>query len=268
MPALPESLEEALAAAAGAASAYLSGGAKTKKPGGDTVKARLAKQKARQRRCAVEVPLRDGSATATVELAWELVQKVAPEADKRVALLFADAGAADLAEREMPPERYAVAALSDGAFSCPRDAALAVVVGPRSAQAKDAERAVARVPLTSNVLLVNAEWGAEGPTPASSAFAGTFETVFAFQPLAIQGFFGTTEGAVYRVVDDGASAKSAPWRIFTKASGAKDFEPVARMAARPSNYDVETALYNASASKNPLNQAIKAVRQAADKGKK
>lgn len=40
------------------------------------------------------------------------------------------------------------------------------------------------------------------------------------------------------------------------------------MAARPSNYDVETALYNASASKNPLNQAIKAVRQAADKGKK
>ena len=86
--------------------------------------------------------------------------------------------------------------------------------------------------------------------------------VVEFANVVQQGFFKTTEGAVFRWVRD-SEASITPWAILQSVDGR--WVQIGRQQRRPLADELELALYNAAAADSALTQGAKALRGLADK---
>lgn len=109
------------------------------------------------------------------------------------------------------------------------------------------------------LLLLNPDWSPEEEEAeaAHASFLQSFEVVYSYLPLAIQGFFSKTEGAVLKHVKSGAPA-GRPWLVFAKEGGT--MKCVSSLKKRPNAVDLENALYNAMAANSPVTKSIKFLR--------
>ena len=112
------------------------------------------------------------------------------------------------------------------------------------------------------VLVINPDWYSEKEenVSKSASFVESFEVIYSYLPLVIQGFFSKTEGAVVKqYVENGGSPSSAssssPWFIYVNEGD--NMKCVSRLAKRPSSEDLENALYNAVAANSPLTKSVK-----------
>lgn len=114
------------------------------------------------------------------------------------------------------------------------------------------------------LLLLNPDWAPEEEEAEAShaSFLQSFEVVYSYLPLAIQGFFSKTEGAVLKHVKSGAPA-GRPWLVFAKEGDT--MKCVSSLKKRPTAVDLENALYNAMAANSPVTKSIKFLRGLAGK---
>ena len=97
----------------------------------------------------------------------------------------------------------------------------------------------------------------------ASSLTGSFDTVYQFLPLLVQGFLGSkAEGALFKCLSDGEGEQSSNWNIFLKEGSG--FKIIASQASRPDDDELELALYNNVATNNPVIKGIKSVKEGMD----
>lgn len=112
--------------------------------------------------------------------------------------------------------------------------------------------------------LLNAEWEEEQADADLASFVKSWEYIYCFGPLEIQGFFSKREGCIFKFAKRGSPA-SAKWSILIR-EGSQDWQVVGRQQRRPSAGEMELAFYNAAASNSPITKGVKFVKGIADKG--
>lgn len=138
-----------------------------------------------------------------------------------------------------------------------QDAQVVVFLAPKLSQIAHIEN-VAKLAAPRPLVLLNPEWSAEEEADSPKApFLQSFEVVYSYLPLAIQGFFSKTEGAVLKHVRGGAPA-GTPWLIFVKDGD--QLKCVASLKQRPGAVDLENALYNSMAANSPVTKSISFLR--------
>ncbi|XP_024385287.1 uncharacterized protein [Physcomitrium patens] len=253
----PESREEAIEQAAGSVSALLV--KSLKRQGPTTVKQR---KEQRQVKLRVEIPVLDDSPSSLISLTLELLsalfngKREAPS----VAVFLSGESAVVLAR-----EKYANSGISSVNRFCniqaecevPGDESVIVVAGARFEDVACLQE-LARNVTPRPIVVLNPEWSPEDEKDAKwGALLTSFETAYAFLPLAIQGFFSKTEGAVLKNVQSGAPG-GRPWLIFLKEDG--KFTRLSSLQRKPGPAELESALYNAMAANSPMTKSIKFLR--------
>ncbi|KAI5056302.1 hypothetical protein GOP47_0028120 [Adiantum capillus-veneris] len=109
------------------------------------------------------------------------------------------------------------------------------------------------------ILLLNPDWSTEEEDADAShaSLLQSFEVIYSYLPLTIQGFLSKTEGAVLKSVKSGAPA-GRPWLVFAKEG--ESMKCVASLKKRPTAIDLENALYNAMAANSPVTKSIQFLR--------
>jgi len=105
------------------------------------------------------------------------------------------------------------------------------------------------------VIVVNAGWLQDTP-PELAALASSLDCVYYFLPVAFQGLFGGQTGFVFRWA--ASRVEGSLWRIFLDEG--RGASCVGRMGTKPTQDDLECAVYNAGASKSPIAAGAKLVR--------
>ncbi|KAG0567462.1 hypothetical protein KC19_7G136600 [Ceratodon purpureus] len=252
----PESREEAIEQAAGSVAALLEKVLKRRGP--STVKQR---KEQRQVKLRVEIPVLDDApsslASLTLDLVSALLRKSRDSPD--VAVFFSGASPVELA-RDQCANRE-VLNVSFHSLQSERDVsgdvAVVLVAGARY-EDNECLQELARNVTPRPVVVLNPEWSPEDEKDARwGSFLASFEAAYAFIPLAIQGLFSKTEGAVLKNVQSGAPG-GRPWLIFVKEDG--KFTRLSTLKGRPGPAELESALYNAMAANSPVTKSIKFLR--------
>ena len=221
-------------------------------------------------RATLEVPIADESPAGTAALAVDLIKSLsAASSSGRTAaagarLVFGDVDAAlaasDLLGADSP---VAVSALDDDESDADSDEEatvcyLLVIVAPTPQQAPRAAALLAsRAFRSRDAALLNPGWEALAPPAGLSNFSASY----AFVPLAVQGFLGstTTAGVMLCARVPGGPAQPL-WRIYKDESGRGDFAVVGRAQKRPGPRDLEDAFYNSAAASSPVTKGVAAIR--------
>ncbi|KAJ7563713.1 hypothetical protein O6H91_03G122500 [Diphasiastrum complanatum] len=216
----------------------------------------------RQTRLRVEIPLLDNSPRALFSLTKDLVatnnggkEKYAVYCSDSALTELATTGDTDDSQRNSHLQYFD---LHEKA-SVPADTSVIFVICPTFSQISDLS-AIAKAAGNRPVVVVNPDWSADEEEDGIwRTFCQSFEVVFSYTPLSIQGFLSKTEGAILKHVRSGAPAGTL-WLIFVKEGGT--YVCVSSLKNRPDAADLEAALYNSIAANSPLVKSIKFLRQA------
>ena len=97
----------------------------------------------------------------------------------------------------------------------------------------------------------------------AKSLTGSFDTVYQFLPLLVQGFLGSkAEGALFKCLSESQEEQSNNWNVFLKEGSS--FKMIASQASRPDDDELELALYNNVATNNPVIKGIKSAKQNLD----
>ncbi|GMH33498.1 hypothetical protein BSKO_01332 [Bryopsis sp. KO-2023] len=243
---LPDSLEESVTNACSALRTVLSS---TK---GEGKKGKKGKTRAIKsvRRLGVEVPVLDTSVETLTFLAASFANELGRGG--RVSVVFADEDVAQAGKDVL--DASVVTSLEEA--SVVRLTERLLVVAPQETDMDSVFDLIDENWRGEAVVLVNPEWGQDF-LDENKQFCDSFDVVYSFLPLAVQGMLGTKEGAMLRWVKE--KNKTVMWRIFVKERDG-GFKCVGRQATRPADSELELAMYNASAADSPVTQGIKFVR--------
>ncbi|KAH7442146.1 hypothetical protein KP509_03G073200 [Ceratopteris richardii] len=263
----PESRDEALSQARGSISVFLEKALRDAGP--TTVKQRKLQRQARLR---VELPLLDESEAARASLLSDLLFTLSV-GKRRTSVSFSVYSSASVVEtlkqqlcghseegqdsEDLKNPRFQFGSIED--FVDVDDSEVVVILAPKLSDVEYIIN-IAESAYPRPVLLLNPGWVPEEEEKADtsfSAFLQSFEVVYSYLPLAIQGFFNKTEGAVLKHVKGGAPA-GRPWLIFVREG--ESLKCVASMKKRPTSIDLENALYNSIAANSPVTKSIKFLR--------
>lgn len=243
---LPASLEESVESACEALRTVLGSG-KTGKRG----KKRKAQAAPRSlRRLTVEVPVLDTSSQTLVYLASAVAQELSSGGP--VSAVFPGKDAGDLPQEV--PHASVVVNLEGASVSALTNRL--VVVAPEEDCMAGVFELVSEIWRGEVVVLLSPQWGKDVPEELEG-FRRTFEVVYSFLPLAMQGLLGKKEGALLKWVKE--KNTTAKWRIFVKG-GDGEFKCVGQQVERPKDEELELAMYNASAAESPVTKGIQYLR--------
>ena len=239
----PSSREEAIRQARNALNVGL--GRRGSKGSSDlSVKQRISRG---NKRLLLEFPLPRDTADDVASLARDLVEEVASE---KTVLCFGSREACQRAKAlnlancyhadESIPKQLKATSL---VMVCVNESQASFLLGSR----------------WQSVILINPK----GFSERTSKVAGSFETVYQFLPLLVQGFlFSKSEGALLKCLSDSEGPESSKWNIFLKDG--KSFRRIASQSSRPDEDELELALYNNVASSNPVIKGMKSVKSKVD----
>jgi len=242
-------------------------------------------------RYAIELPVADTSARATIALAEGVLARLAPAGG--AVLVYADEGAASaaaaVAAQASISLRRAVLSLRAAcrAASLP-SASVLILVAPAVADVALVEQLLDEVwappsPSSSSassssppppVVVINPGWaerGGAGVLPREYERLGdSFAVAYSFCPVAISGLVRGKQGAVLLNRGDktgggggggnGGGTAAAAWRILCETNVEGRFVQIGQARTRPSDDDIQAAFLNASAAASPLTKAVKAAR--------
>ncbi|GIL93574.1 hypothetical protein Vretimale_19992 [Volvox reticuliferus] len=224
-------------------------------------------------RFAVEIPVLDTSAQATVDLASLIIRAIAA----RVKQLSGATAAAAVAQSNWTVvharEDAVQSARSRGgsggvdvlglreACKQPQLGGLLLVVEPSVSDVALVEQLLDEVWVGPAAVILNPQWAQQGITLPTEyqRVVESIAIVYSFLPCAVQGLLGSKEGAVLRMIEPGAAAAGgSSWRILLKERD--EYVQVGAMTRRPTSGDLELAFINAAAASSPLTKTAKFLR--------
>lgn len=107
------------------------------------------------------------------------------------------------------------------------------------------------------VVIFNPKWTfeEEGDFGELRSFVGSFDVVYSFMGLEVQGILSTKKGVIFKCVRDGVLSGER-WNILVEEEGG-EMKAVSSFKARPSLSEVENVLYNLMAMNSPITKSAK-----------
>ncbi|XP_050215446.1 uncharacterized protein LOC126666654 [Mercurialis annua] len=107
------------------------------------------------------------------------------------------------------------------------------------------------------VVILNPKWGygEENDFGELHGFIGSFEVIYSFLGLEVQGILSKRKGVVFKCVRDGI-VSGEKWTILVEEEGG-ELKVVSKFKIRPSIGEVETVLYNLMAINSPITKSAK-----------
>ncbi|XP_002522829.2 uncharacterized protein LOC8280707 [Ricinus communis] len=133
---------------------------------------------------------------------------------------------------------------------------VAVFLAPESSQLASI-RTIADSLYPKPVVILNPKWGfqEENDFGALNGFIGSFEVIYSFLGLEVQGILSKRKGVVFKCVKDGV-VSGEKWMVLVEEGGG-ELKVVSRFKTRPSIGEVETVLYNLMAINSPITKSAK-----------
>ncbi|MCO5614814.1 hypothetical protein L7F22_069098 [Adiantum nelumboides] len=260
----PSSREEALSQAKSSISVFIEKALRDAGP--STVKQRKL---SRQVRLRVELPLLNESDATRASFLFDLLStfSVGKRGTPMSFSVFSSPGVVEQLKKEPCFKAHSQEDAKNPIFQCYgitenvtsfENVQAMVILCPKLSDVSDIVR-IAKAGDPRPILLLNPGWSLEEEEAEAShaSFLQSFEVVYSYLPLAIQGFFSKTEGAVLKHVKSGAPA-GRPWLVFAREG--ESMKCVASIKKRPTAIDLENALYNAMAANSPITKSIKFLR--------
>lgn len=193
-------------------------------------------------RFLVEIPLQDESAAEYTELLLGILDGL----DCPVMLYTSNSACASgVISGGLP--HVTVAALEDSVQKpVPGGTRMVLVVNPSDKHLVHVRRVTAASSCPSVIL--NAQWDPDNVASLQQPFVETFEVLYSHQPLAIQGFFAKSEGAVFKNVASGPPS-ATPWQIYWNG------KVIQELKRRPSPEELEVVLYDRAAKDSAMVKA-------------
>lgn len=219
-------------------------------------------KKQRQVRLRAEVSIMDDSPSALASLVAEILggfsvkKKGQPT---KISIFWSNSSMRDLGSQVFEKNDYVKnldISDSDMELGLVEDSDVLFFVAPGILQLSSIEF-ICKEAAPRPVVLFNPYWSVEEESDVNNVFLPSFEPVYSFTALAIQGFFSKTEGAVFRYVKSGAP-NSNPWRVFVKEEG--KYNCVSSFKRRPDPSELEDALYNSLAANSPVTKSVRFLR--------
>jgi hypothetical protein len=219
-------------------------------------------KKQRQVRLRTELPIVDDSLSALVSLVAEILggfsvkKKGQPT---KISIFWSNSSMRDLGSQVFEKKGYVTnldISDPDMELGFVEDTDVLFFVTPGILQLSSIEL-ICKEASPRPVVLFNPNWSADEESEANSGFLSSFEPVYSFTALAIQGFFSKTEGVVFRYVKSGAP-NSNPWLLFVKQED--KYNCVSTFKRRPNPSELENALYNSLAVNSPVTKSIRFLR--------
>lgn len=107
------------------------------------------------------------------------------------------------------------------------------------------------------VVIFNPKWTfeEEGDFVELRSFVGSFDVVYSFMGLEVQGILSKKRGVIFKCVRDGVLSGER-WNILVEEEGG-EMKAVSSFKARPSLSEVENVLYNLMAMNSPITKSLK-----------
>ncbi|KAJ1698443.1 hypothetical protein LUZ63_006955 [Rhynchospora breviuscula] len=222
-------------------------------------------KKQKQPRYRVEIPLIDDSPELVVQLAFDVFSDLnikRKDSKPSLLLLWSSPTLEEMANKTFSESQNAVVNLQLGSITLDllSSSDLVVVLAPEESQLDEISTIADEVNLKP-VILFNPKWAFEDEKDFNrrvAAFLESFDVVYSFTGLEVQGFLSSRKGVVLRCVRDG-KASGEPWLVMVQEGDKEEMKVVTRFTKRPSIGEVETVLYNLMAANSPLTKSVKSV---------
>ncbi|KAJ3698904.1 hypothetical protein LUZ61_002609 [Rhynchospora tenuis] len=224
---------------------------------------KLKKQK--QPLYRVEIPVIDDSPESVVQLGFEVFSDLnikRKDSKPSLLLLWSSPTLEEIANKTFSESRNAVVNSQLGSITLDllSSSDLVVVLAPEESQLEEISTVADEVN-PKPVVMFNPKWAFDDEKDfnrRAAAFVESFDVVYSFTGLEVQGFLSSRRGMVLRCVRDG-KASGEPWLVMVQEGNKGEMKVVTRFTKRPSIGEVETVLYNLMAANSPLTKSVKSV---------
>ncbi|KAH9651307.1 DUF1995 domain-containing protein [Citrus sinensis] len=225
-------------------------------------------KKLKQPRYRVEIPvIDDDSPSSLSQLAFDLFtdlpirRKGSPV---KILILWPDAAFTEAAVKVFEShslnqfEHIDVKTVTGGDNRIVSSAEVAILLAPEKSQL-GVIKTVADSLYPKPVVIFNPRWAFEDEENFGdmSGFVGSFEVIYSFLGLEVQGVLSKRTGMIFKCVRNGILS-GEKWNVFVEEEG--KMKVVSRFTARPSIGEVETVLYNLMAINSPITKSAKFLR--------
>ncbi|KAJ0101463.1 hypothetical protein Patl1_04387 [Pistacia atlantica] len=106
------------------------------------------------------------------------------------------------------------------------------------------------------VVIFNPRWAFEEEDDFGdlTGFVGSFDVIYSFMGLEVQGILSKRKGVIFKCVRDGVLSGER-WNVLVEEEG--ELKVVSKFKVRPSIGEVETVLYNLMAINSPITKSAK-----------
>ncbi|KAK9209541.1 hypothetical protein WN944_001908 [Citrus x changshan-huyou] len=225
-------------------------------------------KKLKQPRYRVEIPvIDDDSPSSLSQLAFDLFKDL-PIRRKgspvKILILWPDAAFTEAAVKVFEShslnqfEHIDVKTVTGGDNRIVSSAEVAILLAPEKSQL-GVIKTVADSLYPKPVVIFNPRWAFEDEENFGdmSGFVGSFEVIYSFLGLEVQGVLSKRTGMIFKCVRNGILS-GEKWNVFVEEEG--KMKVVSRFTARPSIGEVETVLYNLMAINSPITKSAKFLR--------
>lgn len=155
-------------------------------------------------------------------------------------------------------EHIDVKAVTGGDNRIVSSAEVAILLAPEKSQL-GVIKTVADSLYPKPVVIFNPRWAFEDEENFGdmSGFVGSFEVIYSFLGLEVQGVLSKRTGMIFKCVRNGILS-GEKWNVFVEEEG--KMKVVSRFTARPSIDEVEAVLYNLMAINSPITKSAKFLR--------
>lgn len=221
----------------------------------------LKLKKLKQPRFRVEIPVIDDSPSSLSQLALEVFgdMPIRRKGSKvKTLLLWPNRTLAEAAieafrsKSSNSVDHIDVSSLTDTRNFNVAD--VAVFLAPEASQLQGMET-VTNGLYPRPVVIFNPKWSVEEESGFGelTGFLGSFEVIYSFMGLEVQGLLSKRNGVVFKCVRDGVLSGER-WSVLVEEGG--ELKVVSRFKTRPSIDEVENVLYNMMAINSPITKSV------------
>ncbi|CAN1812006.1 hypothetical protein LINPERHAP1_LOCUS26401 [Linum perenne] len=225
-------------------------------------------KKLKQPRFQLEIPIVDDSPSSLSQLALEVFGALPVKrkgSQVKVLILWPSSTLRDAAVRaftssgsssanvkhvDISSSSYDIRSLSG--------ADVAVFLAPERSQLVDVKRVTESL-YPNPVVIFNPKWGFGEDDGVGfgemSGFVGSFEVIYSFMGLEVQGVLSKRKGVIFKCVRDGV-VSGEKWNVLVEEENGK-MKVISQFKGRPSIAEVENVLYNLLAINSPISKSAK-----------
>ncbi|XP_022154954.1 uncharacterized protein LOC111022097 isoform X2 [Momordica charantia] len=222
-------------------------------------------KKAKQPRFRLEIPVIDESPSSLVQLAFEVFgdlpirRKGSPV---KIFILWPNPTLAEAASKAFQSrsshqiEQIDISSVDELDTKILNSADVAVFLGPESSQIQTIKTVTDGL-YPKPVVIFNPRWAFEEESELGElrGFVGSFEVIYSFMGLEVQGILNKRRGVIFKCVRNGVLS-GEPWNVLVEEEGG-ELKAVSKFKTRPSITEVENVLYNLMAMNSPITKSAK-----------